>query len=146
MKGWAQQHVDDYYRRTGLRADTNARKAASPPAPSKYRSTPTAVDGARFDSKLEARFYQQLKLERIAGTVLMFTRQMRFDLPGGVIYRLDFFVVRPDTRRPYVNDEIPTINEYIDCKGLLLQESKNKIKQVEAIYGIKIKLIRRGDI
>lgn len=147
MSGWTQEHIDRLQREGKVRGVSSRKPAPSLPAPSnvkprKYRNEPTIVDGQRFDSKLEALQYKALKLERLAGTVLLFTRQMRFDLPGGVIYRLDFFVVRP----VLIGSAVSIVNEYIDCKGKLLQDSKNKIKQVESIYGIKIKLVRKGDV
>ena len=33
--------------------------------------------------------------------------------------------------------------KYVDCKGFDTQAGKNKIKQVEALYGVKIELVRK---
>ena len=100
--------------------------------PRKYRNVPTVVDGQRFDSKLEARYYEQLKLRRAAGEVLWFISQAPFRLPGGVIYRADFLVALASGGV-----------DVVDCKGRLTQASANKIKQVRAIYGIDVKLVRK---
>ena len=34
------------------------------PKPNKYHNHPTTVDGIRFDSKREARYYEQLKIRK----------------------------------------------------------------------------------
>jgi hypothetical protein len=94
----------------------------------KYGNQPTVIDGQRFDSKLEGRYYQDLKHLRRAGLVKWFTRQVPFILPGGVRYRVDFLVVYPDGI------------EVIDCKGRDTQESRNKRRQVRELYGVEVKL------
>lgn len=43
-------------------------------APNKYGAKKTVVDGVTFDSKAEARRYQQLKLMQQAGEIIGFTR------------------------------------------------------------------------
>lgn len=46
----------------------------------KYNAVTQTVDGINFHSKKEAGYYQQLKLERRAGLIKSFTRQVSFDL------------------------------------------------------------------
>jgi|SRR5579871_6356532 len=58
----------------------------------KYRNKATFIDGLRFDSRLEARRYEVLKLLQSAGEVLWFVRHPSFDLGGGVRYIADFLV------------------------------------------------------
>lgn len=116
-----------------------------PPGPHKYSAEPTTVDGIRFDSKLEARYYDELILRVKAREILYFLRQVPFHLPGGVIYRVDFMVVslfpwHDAHRRP---QRMPEVLEYFDCKGFSTQEGKNKIKQVQALYGVKIILVKK---
>jgi hypothetical protein len=119
------------------------------PARSKYGSTRVIVDGKRFDSKLEARYYDLLKIEWYAGKVLWFVRQVPFELPGGIRYRLDFLVVRPSVRiegnLSVMSKDLVAI-ELIDCKGVLTPVSKNKIRQAEAIYGVKVKIVKSKDV
>lgn len=62
----------------------------------KYRAVKTAVDGITFDSKAEARRYQELKLLKRAGEIQGFGIQPSFVLPGGVRYRPDFIVCDKD--------------------------------------------------
>lgn len=97
--------------------------------PRKYRNEPIIVDGYRFDSKLEARYYGEVKLRQRAGYVAWFIRQVRFDLPGRVIYRADFLEVLAEGRVVVT-----------DCKGRDTQSSINKRKQVYALYGVQVQL------
>jgi hypothetical protein len=114
--------------------------------PTKYRNKRVVVDGWPFDSKLEAKRYEELKALRASAAVKWFLCQVPFRLPGGIIYRADFLVVYrrfPDHHR-YVE---PCEDEFVqieDCKGARTRVSTNKIRQVEEIYGIKVRIITRG--
>jgi Protein of unknown function (DUF1064) len=107
----------------------------------------TYVDGIRFASRLEADRYRELKLLQLAGDVVLFLRQVPFDVATGVVYRLDFLVVW----NPYSNamanvktDEVRLTFE--DTKGRLTEVSRIKIRSVEDRYGITIKLLTREDV
>jgi hypothetical protein len=93
----------------------------------KYNNIPVTEDGQRFDSKLELRCYQWLKLRQLAGEVLWFIRQVSFRLEGGVVCRVDY-VAQPRAGRA----------EVIDAKGMLTQSSANKYKQMKDRYGIDV--------
>lgn len=115
---------------------------------SKYDNVPTEVDGIKFQSKLEAKYYVELELRRKAGDVLYFLRQVPFHLPGGVIYRVDFQIVKPIPVKKGAGiylaaDAHPVHIEYVDCKGFDKRESISKIKIVQAIYGVKVELVRK---
>jgi len=97
---------------------------------SKYGSKRVVEDGINFHSIKERNFYLRLKLEQKEGELKFFLLQVPFLLPGGVRYLLDFLVVRVDGSI-----------EYIDVKGFMTPISKLKIKQVEALYGIPIKIV-----
>jgi hypothetical protein len=96
--------------------------------PAKYRNRRAMRDGMRFDSELEARCYDGLKLLQRAGDVLWFIRQVPFVLEGGVVYRADFLAVRGAGV------------EVIDAKGRDTQVSRNKRSQVKARYGVDVVL------
>ncbi len=64
--------------------------------PQKYGNQRTVVDGVNFPSKLEAKYYMELKLRLADGEIAYFLRQVPFHLPGGVVYRVDFMEVYPD--------------------------------------------------
>jgi len=94
---------------------------------SKYNAIPTTVDGIRFDSKKEAAYYMDLKLRVASGETKYFLRQINFDLPGGVKYRVDFLRVDADDH-PH----------WVDVKGVKTAMYKLKKKQVEVLYPIKL--------
>jgi hypothetical protein len=96
----------------------------------KFHAKPTIIDDIRFHSKKEATHYGHLKLLQNSGEILFFLMQVPFHLPGKVKYLLDFLVF-------YSNGDI----EFIDVKGMKTPTSNIKIKQVEQIYGIFIKMI-----
>ena len=105
----------------------------------KYAANAVVEDQQRFDSKLERDRYLHLKQMRAIGVVDFFLRQVPFHLPGGIVYRLDFLVRWP----PQHTAEPVT---YEDCKGVLTRVSANKIKQVEHLYRIEVRIITREDM
>lgn len=104
----------------------------------KYRNEPAYRDGKRFDSRLEADFYDLFTAAWKNGQVRWFVRQVPFELQGGVRYRADFCVVWHVQAGP--RDSGHSRVDVIDCKGVLLQESINKFKQVQEAYGITVQL------
>lgn len=63
---------------------------------SKYNNKKTEVDGHVFDSKAEARRYNELKLLQAAGEIIGFTIQPSFLLEEGIRYRPDFMICGKD--------------------------------------------------
>jgi len=98
---------------------------------SKYGAQPTVVDGIRFDSKSEARYYERLKLRVQSGEVLYFLRQVPFYLPGGTRYVVDFMEVHADGSI-----------HWIDVKGVETQMFRLKKRQVESLYPVTIEVTR----
>jgi hypothetical protein len=121
---WTEEQLREHFTRGGARP---LQAPDATPKPRKYRNEPVVVDGIRFDSKLEARYYEQLKLRRAAGEVAWFIRQPRFDLPGGVVYRADFLAVLAAGGV-----------EVVDTKGQDTRESITKRKQVKHLYGVDV--------
>jgi hypothetical protein len=89
----------------------------------------TLDDGTRFDSRLEWRCFEWLKARQVGGELLWFTRQVPFELEGGVVYRSDFLAALTGGGV-----------EVIDAKGRDTQASRNKRKQVLARYGVEVRL------
>jgi hypothetical protein len=85
------------------------------------------ADGIVFDSKKEMLRYLELRAAREGGAVLYFLRQVPFDLPGGIKYRIDFMIAWADGRISYE-----------DVKGYRTDVYKLKKRQVEALYPITI--------
>lgn len=97
----------------------------------KYGAVPTSVDGIRFDSKAEAAYYQRLKLRVGAGEVVYFLRQVPLHLPGGVRYVVDFLEFHADGSA-----------HYVDVKGVITPQFRDKKKLVEALYPIRIECVK----
>lgn len=98
----------------------------------KYGNRKVEIDGIKFDSVLEARYYQTLILKKKAGLIDRFDRQVRYDIivNGEKIctYRADFVVHMEDGK-----------SEVVDCKGFKTKEYILKKKLIKAVFGIVIK-------
>lgn len=106
---------------------------------SKYNSKKTVVDGQKFDSKKEARRYQELLLLEKAGEIKNLSRQVKFvlipsqrDENGKVVerecsYKADFTY----------EEGIKTVVE--DVKGFRTKEYIIKRKLMLWRYGIRIR-------
>ena len=97
----------------------------------KYGNRKVEIDGKKFDSKHEADYYfgVLLPLWR-AGMLRMLTRQVPFDLPGGIRYVADFVTV----------DNYGRVS-VIDAKSKATKKNRvyiNKKKQMKAVWGIEI--------
>lgn len=102
------------------------------PKRQKYGNRRVEVDGIKFDSQHEANVYQELMVRVRAGELQTVCRQVKFDLPGGIVYIADFVAIRPDM----------TIEGVYDAKSPATKENRvyiNKKKQVKACWGIEIK-------
>ena len=92
-------------------------------------------DGIKFPSKLERMYYDRLIEAQKKGDIDFFLRQVPFFLPGNIKYLVDFVVF-------YVwHGSDGTDVEFVDVKGKMLPMAILKIKQVEALYPIKIKIV-----
>lgn len=97
----------------------------------KFKAKPLNADDKHFASKLEHRYYEQLKLRKMAGDVIFFLTQVPIAIPGGK-YIIDFveFLVTGDVI-------------FTEVKGFPTPLGKLKIKQVEELYPIKINLVTK---
>lgn len=93
----------------------------------KFNNIPTNADNRRFSSKKEAKFYEELKLKKLAGEVAFFLWQVPIHLISGVRYVVDFLVF-------YVDGNC----RFIDVKGMKTAMYKVKKRMVEAEYPIII--------
>ncbi|MBM3956594.1 MAG: DUF1064 domain-containing protein [Gemmatimonadetes bacterium] len=119
-----------------LPVDGRGRRAAvigeGPGRRSKYGARPTVVDGVRFDSRREARRYEDLTSFRAAGTVRWFAWQPAFILPAGVLYKADFVVAWADGRISVEDVKSPATRTKV---------WRLKRRQVEALYGVEVEEI-----
>lgn len=98
---------------------------------SKYGSRRVELDGLKFDSAREARYYAGLKAMLSAGEIVKIERQVRWVLPVNNVkvctYVSDFVVYDKDGNR-----------RVIDVKGFKTPVYRIKRKLMKAIYGIDI--------
>lgn len=124
---WTEEKLKNYQQRK----DGKRQEVSPPPKKrSKYNAKKVVVDGIKFDSKKEAKYYEELKLRKAAGEVDYFLLQVPFHLPGGVVYKCDF--------QEFLSDG--TVR-YVDTKGFETPEFKIKKKQVEALYPVTIEVV-----
>jgi hypothetical protein len=96
----------------------------------KYRNQPTEVDNIRFDSKREAKRYQELRLLERAGVIKDLKLQVRFQLK-----------VQSELICTYVADFVYQENEQQvveDSKGHRTREYVIKKKLMRAIHEVEI--------
>jgi hypothetical protein len=108
-------------------------KPAKAAKPSKYRNVATVIDGIRFSSKAEARYYAKLEALRAEGQIDFFLRQVPFHLPGGVRYVCDFAIQWANRSGM----------DFVDVKGVETAMFRLKKKQVESLYkGVVIRCVK----
>lgn len=106
---------------------------------SKYGAKKVEVDGIVFDSKKEARRYQELKLFEKAGAISQLRRQVKFVLipaqrvDGKVIERQCCYIAD----FVYQDKEGKTVVE--DTKGVKTKDYIIKRKLMSWVHGIRIK-------
>lgn len=101
----------------------------------KFRAKPDTRGDIRFDSKLEARYYDRLCLRVKRREVLFFLRQVTFHLPGRTRYVCDFQEFHYDG----------TVH-FVDVKGMETETFKLKKRQVEDLYPVTIELVKAKDL
>ena len=100
----------------------------------KYKNEKKTIDGYRFDSKVEAKFYEKLVSDKAKGLILNFELQPEFTLVPkftnsfgkkvqSIVLKADFIV--------YELDHTQTV---IDIKGMATSEAKLKRKMFWNIY------------
>lgn len=104
---------------------------------SKYHSTPTEVNGIRFDSKREANRWAELRILERAGKIQKLKRQVKYLLIPSQ-YRDGKCVEREAT---YIADFVYIKDGHLvveDCKGFRTPEYKLKRKLMLQIYDIRL--------
>lgn len=102
----------------------------------KYHAKRCEVDGFNFDSLAEADYYKILKWKVKFNEISFFIRQTAFHLPGNTRLVSDFVVFNKDGSF-----------KVIDVKGdKPTKEWIVKRKMVEALYPIKIEIIKKKEV
>jgi hypothetical protein len=129
---WTEEELERFKQRqaeTGLPLQDPPRAKAR----HKYRAEPIVVDGIRFDSQLEARYYRRLLLKRDQGQILGFLRQVPLHLPGRTRLVLDFQVF-----------ELDGTSYFVDTKGFETEVFKVKLRQARELYPwADIRIVRK---
>lgn len=109
----------------------------------KYHNNKITVDGIKFDSKDEAKFYETLKDRKAKKEILNFELQPKFVLQEGfkkngktykqITYKADF--------RVYMLDGSSYV---VDVKGMLTDVFALKLKLYNARYNEELKLMCRN--
>lgn len=97
----------------------------------KYHAIKTERKGWKFDSKLEARYFDYLNKLQNEGEIDFFLRQVPFHLPGKTVYRADFLIF-------FANGTV----KVVDCKGIETETFKIKKRQVEELYPVEIEMVK----
>ena len=114
-------------------------------APNKFGARPKTVDGIRFDSTLEARYYEHLRLLKQTGVISKLELQVKCELfpsqkhpvTGKHIRAINYIA---DFRVTYPDGSV----EYLDTKGYEKPEFKLKAKLFIAKYKQSLWLIRKS--
>lgn len=98
----------------------------------KYGAVRTELDGFKFSSKAESRYYLGLKARKAAGEVLFWLMQVPFHLPGGVRYVVDFQEFHADGSV-----------HFVDVKGTETESFRAKKRIVEAMFpGVVVEVVK----
>ena len=103
----------------------------SPRQKHKFGAERTELDGIKFASKKESRYYSDLLIRQRIGEVVFFLRQVPFHLPGGTKYVVDFQEFMADG----------TVR-FVEVKGFETKEWIMKKKIVESLYPITIEVVK----
>jgi hypothetical protein len=101
----------------------------------KYHNQPVVIDGIRFDSKLEARRWQELKLMEAAGEIATVHPHPRYDLRvDGVLvghYTADSLQVMPSGR---------IVVEDVKSGPTITTACRLRLKLMKACHGIEVQI------
>ena len=105
----------------------------------KYNAKKTVVDGIKFDSLSEAKYYQMLKRQMELGGIKNFSRQVKFELQGKYKHPYSGKIVRSIN---LIIDFVVTYNddrtELVDVKGMMTDVFKIKAKMLMKRTGMSL--------
>lgn len=103
--------------------------------PSKYRNTPTEIDGIRFASKKEARRYADLKLLERAKQIENLVLQPRYPLTVAGLHVATYV-------GDFQYDEVKSGRRVTeDAKGVVTDVFRIKAKLFHALYGREVQIV-----
>ena len=103
----------------------------------KYRNIKTTIDGIQFDSKAEARRWQELKLLERAGELSRLERQVKYKFEHNGVklgsYIADF---------AYFTKQERVVEDVKGAATAKLPMFRMKAKMMKAFYGIDVKIVQ----
>lgn len=119
----------------------------------KYKAIKCTVNGIEFDSRKEARRYQELSLLERAGAILNLRRQEKFllipsqfeTIPTGEYYKVGAKKGQPKTKEVCVENSVVYIADFVyEENGKLVVEDTKGIKTKDYIIKRKLMLYTHG--
>jgi hypothetical protein len=131
---WTEDELRRYCAARGVPLPAGMAPGADPahgkqPGRSKYNNRRTELDGKTYDSAREAGRAAELKLLVAAGEIAAVLEQVNFRLPGGVVYRADFVLLKWDGTFTVEDAKGVRTKEY-SIKRRLMREKGLDIKEV----------------
>lgn len=129
-RNWTPEEYEELLRKQGRAAGSGIEEKEKP---SKYhvgKKAERTWNGILFASAKEMNYCKDLQLLQKAGELKFYLRQVPFDLPGRIKYRVDFVEFYKDG----------TVH-FVDVKGVETPSFILKKKQVEALYPVRIETV-----
>lgn len=147
-----------FLKRGGVARDAAGKVIEAPAAAAKgnkYGAKKTQVDGVMFDSKLEAKRFVQLQAMQRAGEITDLEIQPNYVLDSMQLLRpLRFHPTRqyPDGKTPEITLDyryrLAETGQFVleDTKGRMTADAQLRIAIFEAMYGVDVVILKKGDI
>lgn len=119
--------IDPKHLPAHIRKQVEKQLAPATKSRNKYGAEKVVIDQITFDSKAESIRYQLNKLRIEQGQLAYQLLQVPIRLPGGVRYVVDF-----------LEGEVDGTVTYVDVKGKVTAQFRDKKKMVESLYPFKI--------
>ena len=101
---------------------------------SKYGAEKINVDGIRFDSKTEAKFYDKLKMDKAKGLIINFELQPQYIIQPKFINSFGKKIQAIILKADFLIYELDNTLTVIDIKGMATPEAKMKRKMFQYVY------------
>lgn len=134
MKGFDENAISDWQKRTGRQAKGFGAGVAPAPRPNKYSAKKVITEEGVFDSRIEYKRWCELLTMQRVGLIAKLERQITFELVVN-----DIRIGRFTADHRYV--ELSTGQTIVeDVKGVMVRDVGLRLRLMKAIYGIDVKL------
>lgn len=101
----------------------------------KFKNIKVEIDGHKFDSKGEAKYYGKKKIQLLSGELVSLELQVKYPL---VVNGVNIGFYKADFRETWKSGRV----DVVDFKGLRTPVYMLKKKLMKALYGISIKEVK----